>query len=148
MTFASRQYTIEELLGSSKFLGCCFSADEKHILFSGNQSGIFNAYSMPVTGGDVRQLTWSTASQTYGLSLFPRDSRVLLSRDREGNENYHHYVLQSDGSETDITPGENVRANYYRESADREYFYSSTNQRDPCLFDIYKTNFTTLESEM
>jgi dipeptidyl aminopeptidase/acylaminoacyl peptidase len=148
MTFASRQYSIEELLSSTKILGCCFSADEKHILFSSNQSGIFNAYSMPITGGDARQLTWSTASQTYGLSFFPGDSRVLLSHDREGNENYHHYVLQSDGSETDITLGENVRANYYRETADRQYFYSSTNQRDPCLFDIYKTNFTTLEREM
>jgi len=148
MTSASRQYSIEELLSSSKFHGCCFSADERHILFSSNQSGIFNAYSMPVSGSDVRQLTWSTTSQTYGLSFFPGDSRVLLSHDREGNENYHHYVLQSDGSETDITPGENVRANYYRESADGQYFYSSTNQRDPCLFDIYKTNFTTLEREM
>lgn len=148
MTFASRQYSIEELLTSPRILGCCFSADEKHILFSSNQSGIFNAYSMPITGGDGRQLTYSTASQTYGLSFFPGDSRVLLSHDREGNENYHHYVLQSDGSETDITPGENVRAHYLRESADRQYFYSSTNERDPCLFDIYKTNFTTLEREM
>ena len=148
MTSASRQYSIEELLSNSRFHGCCFSADEKHILFSSNQNGIFNAYSMPVTGGDVRQLTWSIANQTYGLSFFPGDSRVLLSHDREGNENYHHYVLQSDGSERDITPGENVRANYYRESADRRYFYSSTNQRDPCLFDVYKTSFTTLEREM
>lgn len=81
-------------------------------------------------------------------SLFPRRfTRAVVARSR-GDENYHHYVLQSDGSETDITPGENVRANYYRESADRQYFYSSTNQRDPCLFDIYKTNFTTLEREM
>ena len=148
MTCGSRQYSIEELLTNSKILGCCFSADEEHVLFSSNQSGIFNAYSMPITGGDVRQLTWSTTSQTYGLSFFPEDSRVLLSHDREGNENYHHYVLQSDGSETDITPGENVRANYYRESADRQFFYSSTNQRDACLFDIYKTKFTTLEREL
>ena len=148
MTFASRQYSIEELLRNSKFHGCSFSADEKHILFSSNQNGIFNAYSVPVTGGDVRQLSWSIASQTYGLSFFPRDSRVLLSHDREGDENYHHYVRQSDGSETDITPGKNVRANYYRESADCQYFYSSTNQRDPCLFDVYKTSFTTLEREI
>lgn len=148
MTFGSRRYSIEEFLSSPKVLGCSFSADERHILFSSSQSGIFNAYSVPVAGGDVRQLTWSTSSQTYGLSFFPGDSRVLFSHDREGDENYHHYVLESDGSETDLTPGENVRAHYHRESADRRYFYSSTNQRDPYLFDIYKTNFTSLEREM
>jgi len=148
MTFASRQYSIEELLNSFKILGCCFSADEEQILFSSSQSGIFNAYSIPVAGGNARQLTRSTDSQTYGLSFFPSDSRVLLSHDREGDENNHHYVLQSDGSETDLTPGENVRANYHRESADRQYFYSSTNEREPYVFDIYKTNFTTLKREM
>jgi len=148
MTFASRQYSIDEFLGSPKVLGCSFSADETHILFSSSQSGIFNVYSIRVADGDVRQLTWSTASQTYGLSFFPRDSRVLLSHDREGDENYHHYVLENDGSEMDLTPGANVRSNYCRESADRQYFYSSTNQRDPYLFDIYKTHFTSLEREM
>lgn len=148
MAFENRQYAIEQLLNTFKVLGCSFSRDEESILFSSSKSGIFNACTISIEGGKERQLTHSKTSQTYGLSLFPSDSRILVSHDREGDENYHHYVLQADGSELDITPGEAVRANYYRESSDHEFFYSSTNQRDPHLFDIYKTHFSTLAREL
>jgi hypothetical protein len=42
------EYTIEQFLDTTAIFGGSFSPDEKTILFSSNESGIYNAYTMPV----------------------------------------------------------------------------------------------------
>ena len=54
------QYTIEQFMNIISIGGSSFSADESTILFSSNQSGIYNAYSIPVEGGQPTQITNST----------------------------------------------------------------------------------------
>src|SRR5436190_23296530 len=49
-TSAAKQYTIEQFMATIRLGGASFSSDEKSILFHSNQTGIFNVYSMPVTG--------------------------------------------------------------------------------------------------
>jgi hypothetical protein len=41
-TRPSKQYTIEEFIASTSVRDASFSADEKRLLFSSNQTGIFN----------------------------------------------------------------------------------------------------------
>jgi Tol biopolymer transport system component len=47
----SKQYTIDQFLNTTSIAGASFSADESRILFSSNKTGIWNVYSIPVTGG-------------------------------------------------------------------------------------------------
>ena len=47
-----KQYTIEQFLNTTAIGGASFSADESRILFSSNKTGIWNAYTVPVGGGD------------------------------------------------------------------------------------------------
>ena len=47
-----KQYTIEQFLNTTSISGASFSADESRILFSSNKTGIWNAYTIPVTGGN------------------------------------------------------------------------------------------------
>src|SRR2546423_11705623 len=48
---AVKQYTIEQFMATTRIGGASFSSDEKSILFHSNKSGIFNVYSIPITGG-------------------------------------------------------------------------------------------------
>ena len=118
--------------------GSSFSVDESRILFSSNKSGIWNVYAMPAGGGDWTTVTTSTTDNNYAVAFFPTDDRILLTRDQGGNELNHLYVIEADGSERDLTPGENLKADFYGFSHDGSAFYVAHNQRDPRYFDVYR----------
>ena len=142
---AVKEYTIEQFMDTVRIGGSSFSADEKSLLFHSNKSGIFNVYSVAVTGGAPAQLTNSTKESTFAVSYFPNDSRFLYTYDRGGNENSHLYLRELDGSERDLTPGDKVKANFLGWSHDRKSFFLSTNERDAHFFDIYEMPLDTLK---
>ncbi|MFN3843717.1 MAG: S9 family peptidase [Rehaibacterium terrae] len=143
----SRQYGIEEFVESIGVSGASFSADESRILFSSNRSGIWNVYSMPVGGGEWTAITTSTTDNNYAVAYFPHDDRVLVTRDQGGNELNHLYVIQTDGSEHDLTPGENLKAMFAGFSHDGSRFFVLSNERDPRFFDVYAYDATTYARE-
>ncbi|HEX8699764.1 MAG TPA: S9 family peptidase [Myxococcaceae bacterium] len=143
-TRPSKQYTIEQFMATTRVSGASFSPDEKKILFSSNQSGIFNAYNMPVTGGKPKALTQSKTDTTFAVSYFPKDERILFTRDQGGDENNHLYVRTLDGKEKDLTPGDKLKAQFAGwKSDDYSAFYVVTNERDPRFFDLYKYDAKT-----
>jgi len=143
-----KQYTIEQFLTTTAIGGSSFSADEKSILFSSNKTGIYNVYTIPVTGGEPKQITRSTTESTFSVGYFPDDSRVLYTHDQGGNENNHIYVLGADGKEKDLTPGDKVKAQFVGWTHDGKSFYISTNERDQRFFDIYKLDAATFERKL
>ena len=143
-----KQYTIEQFMNTVRIGGSSFSADEKSILFHSNKSGIFNVYSVAVTGGEAAQLTNSTKESTFAVSYFPNDTRILYTYDRGGNENSHLYLRELNGTERDLTPGEKTKANFLGWSHDRKSFFFSTNERDPRFFDIYEMPIDTFKATM
>ncbi len=143
-----KQYTIEQFMDTEKVGGAAFSFDEKSILFHSNKTGIFNVYSLPVGGGALKQFTNSTRESTYLVSAFPADSRFLYTHDTGGNENSHIYLRQADGSEKDLTPGENVKANFLGWRYDRKAFLISTNARNAKFFDVYQVSTTDLKPRL
>src|SRR5205814_3514018 len=142
---AVKQYTIEQFMGTTRIGGASFSSDEKSILFHSNKSGIFNVYTMPVSGGEAKQLTNSTKESTYAVSYFPHDTRFLYRYDKGGNENEHLYLKELDGTERDLTPGDKTKANFLSWSQDRKSFFLSTNARDPKFFDIFEMSIASLK---
>ena len=143
-----KQYTIEQFMNTVRMGGSSFSADEKSILFHTNKSGIFNVYSVAVTGGEAAQLTNSTKESTFAVSYFPNDARILYTYDRGGNENSHLYLRELNGTERDLTPGEKVKANFVEWSFDRKSFFFTTNERDPRFFDVYEMPVDTFKPTM
>ena len=135
---AVKQYTIEQFMDTTRVGGSSFSSDESQILFHSNKTGIFNVYTVPVRGGDAKQLTDSSKESTYAVSYFPADPRFIYTYDRGGNENSHLYVRESDGSERDLTPGEKTKAAFLGWAFDRKSFFYQTNERDPRFFDVYE----------
>ena len=143
-----KQYTIEQFMNTISIGGSSFSADEQTILFSSNQSGIYNAYTIPVEGGEPTQITNSTDNAIFAISFFPEDNRMLYSSDQGGNEIYHIYLRNENGTVQDLTPGENARAQFYGWSHDQKSFFYGTNKRDPRFIDIYEMEIETFSSQM
>jgi dipeptidyl aminopeptidase/acylaminoacyl peptidase len=141
----SKEYTIEQFLDTLAIAGASFSADESRILFSSNKTGIWNVYSVPVTGGPWTQITSSTTDSTYAVGYFPKDDRILLTRDQGGNELNHVYVRTPDGQERDLTPGEKLKASFAGWTPDGAAFFISSNERDPKFFDLYRYDSKTYE---
>jgi dipeptidyl aminopeptidase/acylaminoacyl peptidase len=145
---AIKQYTIEQFLTTTAIGGSSFSPDEKSILFSSNKSGIYNVYSVAVTGGEPKQLTRSTTESTFSIGYFPNDSRILYTHDQGGNENNHIYVLGADGKEKDLTPGDKLKAQFLGWTHDGKAFYVATNERDQRFFDIYKLDTASFDRKL
>ena len=132
------QYTIEDFLGTTVFQGASFSADGASILVSSDKSGVFNACAVPVAGGDPAPLTQSTTDAIVVQSYFPSDDRFLYLSDQGGNELSHLFVRERDGSTTDLTPGDKLKAGFQGFAHDDQSFFVSTNERDARYFDLYQ----------
>jgi dipeptidyl aminopeptidase/acylaminoacyl peptidase len=143
-----KRYTIEQFMATTSISGASFSADEERILFSNNASGIFNAYTLPVRGNwteTPKPMTRSAVDSTFAVSFFPGDDRILFTRDRGGDENFHLFVLDPEGAEKDLTPGEKLKAQFIGWRPDGSAFFVSSNERDPRFFDIYRYDTQTYE---
>jgi len=143
-----KQYTIEQFMDTVSIGGSSFSQDEKTILFSSNKTGIYNAFTIPVEGGEPAQLTFSEDDAIFALSFFPEDSRILYSSDKGGNEINHIYLRDEDGTVKDLTPEEKEKASFYGWAFDQKSFFYGSNKRDQRFFDIYEMDIETFTPKM
>ncbi len=142
------QYTIEQFMDTVSIGGSSFSHGEKTILFSSNKTGIYNAFTIPVEGGEPTQLTYSEDDAIFALSFFPEDNRILYSSDKGGNEINHIYLRDEDGTVRDLTPEEKEKASFYGWAFDQKSFFYRSNKRDPKFFDIYEMDIETFTPKM
>lgn len=115
-----------------------FSADSQSILISSDETGVFNAYELDLSTGERKMLTDSDTNATFAISYFPDGNTTLYTADNGGDELNHVFVRMPDGTATDLTPGEQVKAAFLGWSEDRQYFYLLTNERDGKAFDVYR----------
>ncbi|HYO12341.1 MAG TPA: S9 family peptidase [Thermoanaerobaculia bacterium] len=142
------QYTIDQFLATTIYSGASFSPDGSKLLVSSNETGVFNAYAIPIRGGKPVRLTDSKVSAIRVLGYFPKDERFLYVSDQGGNEQTHLYVQSPDGSVRDLTPGEKVKAQFMGWSRDDKSFFFATNERDPTAFDIYEMTLDGYERKL
>ncbi len=143
-----RPYTIEQFLKTTNYRGASFSPDNSKLLVSSDATGVFNAYAIPVAGGEPVALTESTTDTIATISYFPNDERLLYTADQGGNELNHIYIRNLDGSNQDLTPGENLKADFAGWSQDDQSFYVITNERNPQYFDLYQYDAGSLQREL
>ncbi|MEP3071330.1 S9 family peptidase [Maricaulis sp.] len=132
--------------GLASSAGFAWSADDSRILISSDETGVFNAYAVDPASGAREALTASETNATYALSWFPNDDRAVVTADSGGNEISHIYVRELDGRLNDITPGEEVRAQFLGWSPDGNDMWVLTNERDQSAMDIYAYDTLSYES--
>jgi len=131
-------HSVADFYKNVEYFGNSFSFDAKRILVSSNKSGIFNAYAVPVSGGEPQRLTHSTTDSIFAQSYFPKDDRILYTSDRDGNHLTHVFVRNPDGSIRDLTPGQKLVASFLCWSHDDKSFFVLSNERDARFFDLYE----------
>lgn len=125
-----------------------FSADGTALLVSSDQSGVFNAYSLPLDGSEATMLTDSVDNAVFAVSWFPNDNRMLYTYDGGGNELNHVIVREEDGTHRDLTPGDSLKAGFGGWSANKQNFYLVTTERNQASFDLYRYSATDYSREL
>lgn len=142
-----KKYSIEQFMDNISVYGSSFSPDEKKILFTSNESGVYNAFEIVLDKESKSQLT-KREETTRAISYFPEDERILLASDEGGNEIYHIYLRDEDGEIKDITPYEGARASFAGWSRDEKSFFFSCNKRDSKYMDMYEMPLKNMEPEL
>ncbi|MEA1943129.1 MAG: S9 family peptidase [Pseudomonadota bacterium] len=134
--------------GMASSAGHGWSADDGRILISSDESGVFNAYAVDPETGERVALTRSETNATFAVSWFPADDRVLVTADQGGDERNHIFVRELDGRVTDLTPGDDVKAQFIGWAPDGNDIWIATNARDPGAFDIHEYDTLSYESSV
>jgi len=133
--------------GTTSLRGASFSSDGKRLLVTSDASGVFNAYALDLAraattpGFGAEQLTFSTGNAITTIEYFPADDRFLYASDQGGNELDHIFVHVPEGEPHDLTPGQDLKADFVRWGSDARSFFVRTNERDPRAFDLYVYRF-------
>jgi dipeptidyl aminopeptidase/acylaminoacyl peptidase len=143
-----KQYTIEQFMDNEAIGGGSFSSDNSSLLLSSNRSGIYNVFTVPSEGGEMRAITTSDSTSIFAESYFPNDNRMLLSADGNGDEIDHLFVRDLEGNIKDITPDKEAKSTFYGWSDDDQYLYFGSNKRNPSYFDVYKMSIDDFSSEL
>lgn len=143
-----KTYTIEQMMDNEAIGGGSFSPDNSKLLISSNRSGIYNMYTVPMMGGEMTPVTESDSSSVFGIAYFPKDERMLFRMDGNGDEIYHIYLRDTDGSHKDLTPFEGKRASFSGWTKDKNSFLYSSNKRDERYSDLYEMDLESLASKL
>lgn len=143
-----KTYTIEQMMDNEAIGGGSFSPDNSKLLISSNRTGIYNMYTVPTSGGEMMPVTQSDSSSVFSISYFPNDERMLFRMDGNGDEIYHIYLRDTDGSHKDLTPYDGARASFYEWTDDNTSFLFSSNKRDKRYNDLYEMDLTNFSPKM
>ena len=141
------QYSIEQFMDVENAFANGFSPDNKTVLMTSNRSGIYNMYTVPAGGGELKPITQSDSASVYGISHFPEDDRILFRMDGNGDEIFKIFVKDSSGIKR-LTPAKNVRALFRGWSKDGKSFFYDSNERDSKFMDHYEMNISDFSSKM
>lgn len=142
------KYTIEQFYKNKNVNGGAFNNDETKLLVNSNETGIYNVFEIDIKSGQKKQITFSEKESFFAIDEVPGSKDILYTADKGGDENNHIYLLAKDSSLTDLTPGDNVKANFGGWSEDKKFMFYSSNKRDKKFFDLYKMNLTDWKSNM
>ncbi|MEM9646898.1 MAG: S9 family peptidase [Bacteroidota bacterium] len=142
------RYTVEDYFANPKAFTFRFSPDGKYLSYrESDENGKQHIYVKNIATGDVKKAIEEKDELVRGYGWL-NENQLYFSMDKGGDENYHIYVVDLDGSNLkDLTPYDGVRAQMsemLRE--DKEHIIVSLNKNNPQIFEPYKINLKTGES--
>jgi len=90
-----KQYTIDQFYKSSEVFGGDISDDDKKMLVTSNENGIYNAYEIDIASAQKRALTNSSKESMFANNYVPGTTNIIYSSDKGGNEISHLYLLKA-----------------------------------------------------
>ena len=143
-----KQYSIEQFFQTESIGGGSFNKDETKVLVNSNRTKIFNVYELNLADTALQAKTNSATESFFAVDYVPGTDNFLYAADKGGNENDHIYLQRTDGTVTDLTPGEKEKANFYGWTKDKKSMYYGSNVRNPQFFDVYKMDTADWKPKM
>ncbi len=108
-----------------------------------------NVFVRTIGSDDELRLTAATERNIAGF-FWASDSRIVFLQDNAGDENYHVFAVNTDGSNLkELTPFPGVRASIVDDLEDNpDEMLVGLNKRDNRVFDVYRLNIHTGEMSM
>jgi len=142
------KYSIEQFYKNKQVFGGKFSEDETRLLYTSNESGIYNLCEVCIADGTQKQLTNSTQESYFAIDYVPGTNKILYAADKGGDEIDHIYLLNEDGTSTDLTPEEKAKAGFVGWNKEKTAFYFLSTKRDPRFFDLYIMDTKTWKAKL
>jgi dipeptidyl aminopeptidase/acylaminoacyl peptidase len=108
-----------------------------------------NVMVKDLASGSVTRVTEATERDIAGY-IWVNDQRLVYVRDKGGDENYRLFAVGHDGSNPlDLTPFDGVKCDIVDELEDNDdEILFQMNQRDPEVFDVYRLDVHTGETQL
>lgn len=105
-----------------------------------------HVYVKNVKTGEVKRVITEGDELVRGYG-WANDNRLIYVMDKGGNEDYHMFAVNTDGSNPkELTPYDGVKVNILALlKEDKEHMIISMNKNNPQVFDPYKININTGE---
>ncbi len=143
-----KKHDLKTFFATARTYGAAVSPDDGTVAFVTDRSGVPNIWTVGAQGGEPRQLT-NFPDSVRLVTYTPTERFILFQRDKGGDENDHIYRMPSEGGpETDLTPGENVKAQFAGWLKDGNAFIFISNARDRRIFDVYRMDTQAWKAEM
>ena len=139
--------TLHQLFNRVRVGNLLFARDGSSLLVSSNTTGLFNVYSIPLAGDSPKQLTFSSKLHLRPIACFPRDERILMTRDPDSSEGTQLFVWYP-GGDTVTLQNQNARVAFLGFITGTNSFFCLSNQRIASLFDLYVVNPDALTWEL
>ncbi|MCE8182723.1 alpha/beta hydrolase family protein [Porphyromonas gingivalis] len=141
------KYKVEDYFAKPKASAFQLSPNGKYLSYmEKDDAGKRHVYVKEIATGTVKRAIEEKDELIKGYGWI-NDERLFFVMDKGGNENYHLFASNIDGSNTrDLTPFDGVKAsilNMLKEQKD--YMIISMNKNNPQIFEPYKLNVVTGE---
>ena len=143
-----RKYTIEDFLKTDSHGGGSFSPQEDKILVISNKNGYFQPYIVDIAEGTLERKVEGFSKPLNYAAFFPYDERILFISDDQGNEIYHIYCADLDGSIKKLTQGEKGRYIFGGWNDAKDGFFYFSNERDQTVYDLYEMDIALFEPKL
>jgi len=142
------KYKVEDYFSKPKASSFQLSPDGKYMSYMEKEENSTkrHVYVKEIATGKVTRVIEEKDELIRGY-FWKNNERLVYAMDKGGNENYHIYAVNVDGTNNvDLTPFEGVRAGILNSLKDqKDYIIIMMNKNNKQVFDPYKLNIVTGE---
>ncbi len=142
------RYSVSDYFARPKASSFRLSPNGRYLSYMEKEGLKNHVYIKEIATGEVTRVIEEKEEPIKGYG-WVNDERLFYMMDKGGNENYHIYAANLDGSNAlDLTPFENVRASILSLLKDqKDYIIISMNRENPQVFEPFRLNVVSGDLE-
>jgi len=143
---AKKKIPLKDFFKNPEKSGYQISPDGKYISYLGPYESRMNIFVQPIDGKKAIRIT-SVTDRDLGGYFWKSGSRIVFLKDNAGDENFHLYAVNVDGSDLkDLTPFDGVKSDIVDELEDNDNeMLIQLNKENKEVFDVYRLNINSGE---